>query len=175
MSLVVRRIPLATAKHCVLLWHRHHDPAINHRWSLGAFLGTELLGVAMVGRPVARLLDHNAVVEVNRVATPGVDADPRCRGACSLLYRACAAEAEKRGFSRIITYTLEIESGYSLRAARWHPTGRTSGGTWSRDDRPREERPETEGVKIRWEPRRALVPAAQPRNDLFPGFGGRRG
>ena len=167
MPLTIRHIPLATAKHCVELWHRHHKPAVGHRWSLGAFMGTELLGVAMVGRPVGRMLDYNTFVEVNRVATPGVDADPRCRGACSLLYRACAAEAEKRGFSRIITYTLASESGYSLRAARWHPTAETDGGTWSRDDRPREERPETEGVKIRWEPRRALVPVTRPRNELF--------
>ena len=56
-----------------------------------------------------------------------------------------------------------------MRGHRFTLTGRTSGGTWSRDDRPREERPETEGVKIRWEPRRTLVPVVRHRNELFPG------
>ena len=41
------------------------------------------------------------------------------RNANSMLYGACARAAKGLGFERLITYTLENESGSSLRAAGW--------------------------------------------------------
>lgn len=166
MDVVIRPIRLAMACAAVAQWHRHHEEPVGHRYSLGFFVGAHLLGVAICGRPVARLLDPRTTIEVTRVATPGVDVDPRCRGACSALYKACAAEAERRGFSRILTYTLASETGYTLRAARWQPTGHVpaSEGWHSRD---REARATEREAKTRWEPRRALVPAVGPQGHLF--------
>lgn len=162
MAVVIRPIRFAVACAAVEQWHRHHEEPVGHRWSLGFFVGAHLVGVAICGRPVARGLDPKTWIEVTRVATPGVDVDPRCRGACSALYKACAEEAERRGFARITTYTLASEEGYTLRAARWRPVATVSAREWSCASRPRDARPEVEAQdKTRWEPRRALVPAVQ--------------
>lgn len=153
----IRLIPFQSACAAVGLWHRHHTPPIAYLWCHGAVIGAEVVAVAIVGRATARMLARANCVEVLRVATPGVSIDPRCRGAASALYRAAAREAEVRGFPRIVTYTLEHEDGYSLRAARWHPTATTTGGSWTHHVRPGYSKPELEGPKTRWEPRRRLA------------------
>ena len=38
---------------------------------------------------------------------------------CGILYASCAKAARVLGFSRIITYVLDTESGTSIRAAGW--------------------------------------------------------
>ena len=37
--------------------HRHHGPAVGHKFSIGLSDGEKIVGVAIVGRPVARHLD----------------------------------------------------------------------------------------------------------------------
>ena len=108
--------------------------------------GDELIGVAMVGRPVARMIDATTTVEVNRVAV--VD-NKLGEHACSMLYGAAAREAKKRGFARIITYTLETEPGASLRGAGWTIEAKTRGGSWNRAARSREDVGPT-CKKLRW-------------------------
>jgi hypothetical protein len=72
-----------------------------------------LVGVAIVGRPVARPYQDGMTLEVNRTVTDGHP------NANSMLYGACARAAFALGYRRLITYTQADESGASLRAAGW--------------------------------------------------------
>lgn len=93
--------------------HRHHRPPRGHKYSVGVARDGVLVGVAMVGRPVARHLDDGLTLEVNRTATDGT------RNANSLLYGAAWRAAKALGYGRLVTYTQGAESGASLRAAGW--------------------------------------------------------
>jgi len=146
-------VTLTEAKAFVVKHHRHrgegrdkHVAPIGWRFGFGVKNGDELIGVAMVGRPVARMIDATTTVEVNRVAV--VD-NKLGEHACSMLYGAAAREAKKRGFARIITYTLETEPGASLRGAGWTIEAKTRGGSWNRAARSREDVGPT-CKKLRW-------------------------
>ena len=125
------RIELADANAFVTAHHRHHKPVVGHRFSIGAVRDGELVGVAIVGRPVARMRDDGLTVEVTRLCTDGT------KDACSFLYGACARAAFALGFKRIGTYILASEPGTSLQAAGWRMIGETAGGSWSRPSRGR--------------------------------------
>ena len=104
-------LDLVTARQFVATHHRHNEPPIGHRFSIGLMEDGALIGVVMVGRPVARNLDQRLTVELTRVTTTGT------RNSCSRLYsRACRAAA-MMGYRMAVTYTLPSESGASLRAA----------------------------------------------------------
>lgn len=90
-----------------------------------------IVGVAIVGRPVARTLDDGWTLEVTRVATDGT------KNACSALYASAWRAARAMGYQRLITYTLPSEGGASLRAAGWRTVHRTKGGNWNTPARPR--------------------------------------
>ncbi len=51
--------------------HRHHKPVVGHKFSIGCTDGENIVGVAIVGRPVSRYLDDGWTLEVNRLATDG--------------------------------------------------------------------------------------------------------
>ncbi len=143
----LRIIPceLAEANAFVLAHHRHHGPATGHKFSLAACSEDEVIrGVAIVGRPVARLLDDGWTLEVTRLATDGT------ANACSCLYGACRRAAFALGYRRLVTYVLDSEPGVSLLAAGWKCIGVAGGGSWSRRDRPRVDKAPTQ-LKIRWE------------------------
>ena len=94
--------------------HRHHKPVTQSRFSLAVADEEGVVrGVAIVGRPVARLLDDGWTLEVNRVATDG------CPNACSALYGAVGRIARQMGYRRVYTYTRVDEPGASLRGAGW--------------------------------------------------------
>lgn len=112
-DMVTRPITLAQANAFVIDHHRHHDAARGHKFSLGAYKGERLVGVAIVGRPSGRYLDDGKTLEVTRLATDGT------RNACSCLYGAAAKEAKRRGYKKIITYILQSEPGTTLRATGW--------------------------------------------------------
>lgn len=131
MRLRVVPIELNEANAFVSEHHRHHRPVVGHRFSLAAALGERIVGVAIVGRPVARGNQDGWTVEVNRVATDG---EANC---CSFLYGAARKAAFALGYRRIITYTLATEPGASLRGAGFTLLGKRGGGTWSRPSRPR--------------------------------------
>ena len=109
--------------------HRHHRPTLGYRFALAAMVGERLCGVAVAGRPVARLADDGRTLEVTRVATDGT------RNACSFLYGAMRKAARALGYARTITYTLPTESGASLRGAGFRLVKTTDGGKWSRQGR----------------------------------------
>jgi hypothetical protein len=132
------RIKLPEANEFVARLHRHHKPVIGHLFSLGAVLGGELVGVAIIGRPVARMRDDGATAEVTRLCTDGT------RNACSFLYGASARAAFALGFQRIGTYILATESGGTLKAAGWRLIGETKGGSWSRPSRGRTDKHPTQ-------------------------------
>ncbi len=127
MTLKCRPLTLAQANAAVEALHRHHKPVRGHRFSLGAYDGDRLVGVAIVGRPVARAVPAYEVAEVTRVATDGYP------NACSFLYGRCARAARAMGFLSIQTYTLPSEGGASLRAAGWVCEGqpRRDGKGWN--------------------------------------------
>ena len=101
-------------------------------------------GVAIVGRPVARLLDDGWTLEVNRTCTDGA------KNANSMLYGACRRVAFGLGYRKLITYTLPEEGGASLNAAGWKCIGEAGSGTWNRKARPRVDLHPLQ-TKLRWE------------------------
>lgn len=138
-------VSLAEANAFVAEHHRHHTRVVGHKFSIGVTDSDGVLrGVAIVGRPVARARDDGRTLEVTRVATDG------CPNACSALYGAAWRAARAMGYSRLGTYTLETESGTSLRAAGWRRVHKTKGGSWSRSTRPRKDRHPTMS-KVLWE------------------------
>lgn len=125
------RVELGEANAFVAQHHRHHQPVVGHLFSLGAVLGDQVVGVAIVGRPVARLRDDGMTAEVTRLCTDGT------RNACSFLYGAAARAAFALGFRRIGTYTLASENGATLKAAGWRQIGEVKGRSWTTPSRPR--------------------------------------
>lgn len=125
------RIGLDEANAFVYQYHRHHDPVVGHLFSLGAALNNKIVGVVIVGRPVARMRDDGETAEVTRLCTDGT------RNACSFLYGAASRAAFALGYRRIGTYILASEPGTSLMAANWRLIGESGGGSWSRRSRPR--------------------------------------
>jgi hypothetical protein len=112
VSLRLVPVTFAQAKGFIAEWHRHHRPPPGHKFSVGvANDQDELVGVAVVGRPVARHFDDGLTLEVNRSAVDG------SRNANSMLYAAAWRAAKALGYRRLVTYTQEGESGASLRAA----------------------------------------------------------
>jgi len=109
----IRPISLEDANRYVISHHRHHSKVLRHKFSLSAYKGCEMVGVAIVGRPVSRYLDDGMTLEVLRLCTDG------CKNACSFLYSACARVAKEMGYKKIVTYILASESGKSLDAANW--------------------------------------------------------
>jgi len=137
-------IPLDEANAAVEQWHRHHKPVVGHKFSLGAAVDDQVVGVAIIGRPLSRMLDNGATLEVLRIATNGH------RNACSWLLARAWRAAQALGYKRVVTYTLPEESGASLRGAGWNCVGQSGGGSWSRAGRPRIDKHPTQ-MKLRWE------------------------
>jgi len=148
-KLEIGPIKLAAAKEFVTEHHAHNRPPAGWRFGAGVWNGFQLIGVVMVGRPVARRLDHQTIVEANRVCVRRDLGAELVEHACSKLYAWAAREAGRRGFEKIISYTLESEPGTSLIAAGWQIEGRTRGGSWHRPSRPRSDRAPI-APKIRW-------------------------
>lgn len=120
--LILQPIDFKEACDFVSRYHRHHRPPVGAKYSIAVNDGQSIVGVAICGRPVARMLDDGLTIEVARVCTTGV------RNACSILYGACARVAKAQGYRKIITYTLPSEGGASLRAAGWVLTLENAGG-----------------------------------------------
>lgn len=104
-----------------------------------------VVGVAIIGKPVARMLNDGLTAEVTRLCVLEGH-----KNACSMLYGANWRAARALGWKRLITYTLKSEGGASLRASGWKVVGECRGGTWSRPSRPREDKHPLQ-EKIRWQ------------------------
>lgn len=136
-----------TAKDFVAAHHRHHDPPQGYRFCIGLMHEGLLVGVMVVGRPVAGALQDGLTAEVTRCCV--LTAAPK--GACSKLYSAAQKAWFAMGGQRLITYTLASESGASLRGAGWKEVARVKGKKRGHPSRPRRVLP-TDGMdKKRWE------------------------
>ena len=148
MSLVI--VPLTFREACafVAAHHRHHRPPRGMKFAIGVRDRECLVGVATVGRPVARHLDDGATVEVTRTCTAGA------RNANSKLYGAAWRIAKAMGYQRLITYTQLGETGVSLRAAGFVVAAELrSRPGWTTPSRPRESRGVDDIRRTRWEVR----------------------
>lgn len=115
----------------------------------------ERVGVAIVGRPVARALDDGLTVEVTRLCTDG---EPN---ACSMLYAAARRTADAKGYRRGLTYILKSEwdrfegnrrtGGRSLLAAGYRFLWEVDGRSWNCKSRPRTDKHPTEDkIALGW-------------------------
>ncbi len=147
-NLTIVPVSFRQAKQFVAEWHRHHKPPVGHKFSVGvANSDGVLVGVAMVGRPVARHYDDGLTLEVNRTATDG------SKNANSALYGAAWRAAKALGYCRLITYTQEGESGVSLKASGWKDIARRPAHNgWDRPSRKRQDDANTVGTqRVLWE------------------------
>ena len=115
-------IDFATAGEYVRRYHRHNKKPRGHKFSVGCYKDLRLVGVAICGRPVARKLDDGKTLEVYRVCTDGT------RNACSKLYSDAIKRAKVRGYLKVITYTLQSETGASVKAANFKLDSEKAGG-----------------------------------------------
>jgi hypothetical protein len=100
--------------------HRHAKRSLPG-WKFGAGIFTlglsgHLVGVGVAGRPSSRAWDQRGGgewIEVTRVCTTGD------QNGCSQLYGALTRAAKALGYCTAWTYTLDRESGASLKASGW--------------------------------------------------------
>lgn len=147
MRLEVQPITRKEAHAFVAQHHRHHKPAVGDKFCIGLNDGERVVGVIVVGRPVARAFDDGWTAEVTRCCVlEGV------KNGSSKLYAAAWRAARAMGYRRLITYTLVEESGVSLKAAGWREIYRTADRdrSWSCPSRPRVDAHPL-GQKILWE------------------------
>lgn len=153
--------------------HRHHGFPVGFLWLHGIHdWNGEIVGVAVVGRPVARALDDGLTAEVTRCCTNGAP------NGCSMLYAASERAAKAKGYRRGLTYLLASEwdryqhrdtgearcdpalvfdsewkhiGGASVRAAGWQELWRVNGRSWDTPSRPRSDNHPTEDkVAVGW-------------------------
>ena len=58
-------VTLKTANEYVKEHHRHHGAVVGHKFSIGATKDGVLVGVAICGRPVSRVLDDGYTLEAH--------------------------------------------------------------------------------------------------------------
>lgn len=149
MSLKVIPISIKEANEFVLNFHRHSKPTQGGKFAIGA-TRENLVGVAIVGRPISRRLDNTFTAEVLRVCV----SETSPKNTCSFLYGRCWRIWQQMGGNKLITYTLKKESGASLKGVGWKIMGETGG--WQ-DNKGWTTRPQREWqpiygqLKFRWE------------------------
>jgi hypothetical protein len=142
---------LRQANDFVECWHRHSRRTAwnGGKFAVAAELGGRVVGVAIVGRPLSRALSDQFTMEVTRLCV-GPMAPPNT---CSFLYSAAKRAWQAQGGRKLITYTLDAESGGRLRGAGWtvaaKVTPKKAGWTSAQRERTMKE---IYGVpKLRWE------------------------
>lgn len=143
---MIKIIPLdlKEANNIVANLHRHHKPAVGHRFSLGVIdENGNVRGCAIASRPIARLADQKFTLEITRVATDGT------RNACSMLIGAITKAARSMGYAKVQTTTLSHESGSSLKAVGWLFCELDQDGTGWDSRKGRKVDCKTE-IKVRW-------------------------
>lgn len=149
MSLVAVPVNIGEACEFVRSFHRHNKPPQGGLFAVGCSDGSQLVGVAIVGRPVARRMQDGFTAEVIRCCSR----DIAPKGTPSFLYSRCWQAARALGWQKLITYTLQSESGASLRGAGWKVVAELSANRpamWQ--SRPgRDWHPVVGQQKFRWE------------------------
>ncbi|KLU61834.1 hypothetical protein CEB3_c17520 [Peptococcaceae bacterium CEB3] len=128
--------------------HRHHE-GVKHGYKFCVAVANDadvIVGVAIAGLPVNQYMNDGLTLEVRRTCTVST------KNANSMLYGACFRAAKALGYKKLITYTLQEESGISLRAAGWKAVAKVRPCPWTTEKRQRnvpagiEQKP-----KYRWE------------------------
>lgn len=138
-GLEVRPIPLEVANALVAARHEHSKPVKVARFSLGLFNGADLVGCAVVGNPVARMIAtrERRTLEVLRVCTDRELPAELTAGGCSMLYLACEEPARSLGATKLITYVLESETGRTAELVGYRRERKTRPESWHREGRAR--------------------------------------
>lgn len=137
----IREASLYVAHH-----HRHHRPPRGALFALGAEHDDTLVGVAIIGRPVARGLQDGRTVEIVRLCTDGT------RNACSFLMGRSRRAAAALGYQRVITYTRLDEGGASPRAAGYEQIELLPARSWAEASVARERHDQSAPAeRVRWE------------------------
>jgi len=145
-------ITLREANAFVEQYHRHSSRTSRDggKFAVAAEVDGMIVGVAIVGRPVSRIIASDRFSgEVLRTCV-SPDAP---RNVNSFLYGACWRAWRGMGGKRLVTYTLTTESGDSLRGAGWKVIAEVKGHAkgWSSKGRIREWKPIYGQQKLRWE------------------------
>ena len=134
-GLGVKSVPieLDAANEYVRQNHRHLDPVYRDKWRLGCVDDSgKLIGVIQAARPIARHLDDGKTIDIVRCCTDGME-----KNSCSFLLGRAYRIAAAMGYTKMISYILEMESGVSYKAAGWHKEVDTRGHSWNCPSRPR--------------------------------------
>ena len=151
MKLALCPVTIGEARTFVARHHRHHGAPPSGLFAVAVkredLDEPRIIGVAVVGRPVARAYQDGYTAEVTRVCV--LEGFPN---ACSMLYAASWRAARALGYRRLITYTLVSETGSSLRGAGWTVVGARRLRSWERDSvaRPRVDRT-SPAQRLLWE------------------------
>ena len=137
-------ITIQDAKLFVSCYHRHHQPPASGLFAVAVHREGAIVGVAIVGRPVARGNQDGWTAEVTRLATDGT------KNACSILYGAAWRACRALGYRRLVTYTLASEPGTSLKAVGWRCIGKVHARSWNCKSRPRIDHSPLQ-EKLKWE------------------------
>ena len=153
-SLELVPLSLREANDFVEQFHRHSKRTSRGGGKFAIGLGGDdgLVGCAIVGNPLSATFMDGFTAEVLRVC---VQPDAP-RGACSMLYGAAWRAWRAMGGKRLVTYTLQAESGASLRGAGWKIVGEVKamkeGDNWRKAvSQKREWQPIYGQKKFRWE------------------------
>lgn len=155
MKLELVPLSLREANDFVEQYHRHSKRTSRDGGKFAIGCGTEdqgLAGIAIVGNPLSATFMDGYTAEVLRVCV-----SPEApKNAPSMLYGAAWRAWRAMGGKRLVTYTLQTESGSSLRGAGWRIVGETEamkpGSNWRKNDgRIREWQPIYGQKKFRWE------------------------
>ena len=139
-------ITIRSANVFVTDFHRHNKRVTGAKFAIGLTENSELIGVAIAGRPVARLLDNGKTIEILRVCVK-----EGYKNANSKLYGRVKRICQLMGYEKIITYTLQKESNASLKAIRAKPVSEVKHRDWDRLKRRRKGQEIYSEDKIRWE------------------------
>lgn len=126
-------------------YHRHHVAPQGYKFAVAVKDEDNTIGVAIAGRPVNRHRDDGTTIEITRLCVK-----PGFKNVCSILYAKVCRISRELGYERVITYTLESETGTSLMAAGFICKGTNKGGSWCTKSRPRADKAPILPKKI-WE------------------------
>ena len=147
-KLEISPISIREANEFVSSFHRHNRPTKGGRFAVAACYDEDMVGVAIVGRPVSATLQDGLTAELTRLCVN----ENAPKNACSFLYGRCWRIWQQMGGKRMVTYTLQDESGSSLRGAGWKIVGEVKPTLrgWDRKHRGRAWQPIYGQMKFRW-------------------------
>ena len=141
---IVKPISLKEANKFINKYHRHNKGIQGYKFAIAVLENNVMIGVGVVGRPVARLLDDGWTAEITRVCTNGT------KNLNSFIYSRLVKICKLMGYKKVITYTLAKESGASLKAIGAKLDCICGNNTWNRPNRTRNEQNVYKEIKYRW-------------------------